>query len=92
MRVLGTTEMKCCQIVVDDCQLPCTAQEFHTRYSKLGSELLGDCDLMPGRKGDTECLLLFFVLADCSVSHYSALSLIRSSAVAFNSTNVLLFV
>lgn len=67
MRVLGTTEMKCCQIVVDDCKLPCSAQEFHNRYSKLGSELLGDCDLMPGREGDTctECLLLSLVLADC---------------------------
>lgn len=48
MRVLGTTEMKCCQICVDDLKLPCDAKEFHRRYTKLGHELLGDCDLLPG--------------------------------------------
>ena len=49
MRVLGTTEMKCCQIVVDDMKLPCDVKEFHRRYTKLGNELLGNCDLLPGR-------------------------------------------
>lgn len=48
MRVLGTTELKCCQIVVDDLKLPVDAKEFHRRFSILGNELLGNCDLLPG--------------------------------------------
>lgn len=58
MRVLGTTEMKCCQIVVEDCQLPCTPQEFHKRYTKLGHALLGNCELLPGRKRSLLCLFV----------------------------------
>lgn len=48
MRLLGTTEKMCCQIVVDDMDLPIDANEFHRRYTILGNELLGDCDLLPG--------------------------------------------
>lgn len=48
MRVLGTTEMNCCQIVVDDCKLPIDAKEFHKRFTKLGNERMDNCDLLPG--------------------------------------------
>lgn len=49
MRVLGTTEQKCCQIIVEDLQLPVDAKEFHRRYTDLCNVRLGDCDLLPGR-------------------------------------------
>lgn len=50
MRVLGTTEQKCCQIIVEDMKLPVDAKEFHKRYTVLCNERLANCDLLPGRR------------------------------------------
>lgn len=62
MRVLGTTEMKCCQIVVDDLKLPVDAKEFHRRFTVLGDARLGNCNLLPGACLNGFCGLDFFVL------------------------------
>lgn len=53
LKVLGTTERKSCAITVEDCQLPCTVDDFVKDYKTLSLQRLGNCDVLRGR----DCVL-----------------------------------
>uniref|UniRef100_A0A336MMC7 pseudouridine 5'-phosphatase n=1 Tax=Culicoides sonorensis TaxID=179676 RepID=A0A336MMC7_CULSO len=48
LKVLGTTERKSCAITVEDCQLPCTVDDFVKDYKTLSLQRLGNCDILRG--------------------------------------------
>lgn len=37
VKLLGTTQRKSCEITIEDCQLPCTPDEFLKDYKKLSN-------------------------------------------------------
>lgn len=48
LKLLGSTEQKSCQIIVEDCQLPCTVDDFLKEYKILSTQRVANCDLLPG--------------------------------------------
>lgn len=50
MKLLGTTEMRCAEICVEDMQLSISPKEFHTKYAVLCNQRLGTAPLMLGRE------------------------------------------
>uniref|UniRef100_A0A1L8DCY2 Pseudouridine-5'-phosphatase n=1 Tax=Nyssomyia neivai TaxID=330878 RepID=A0A1L8DCY2_9DIPT len=48
LKVLGTTEQRTAEIVVKDLKLPCTAVEFHRKFTDLGNQRLGNAPFLRG--------------------------------------------
>lgn len=48
VKVLGVTERKSCEIVVEDVKLPCTVDEFQKDFQELTMQRLDKCDVLPG--------------------------------------------
>lgn len=48
LKILGTTERKSCETIVQDCHLPCTVDDFQKEYKALSLQRLQNCGILPG--------------------------------------------